>query len=243
MTYVDIAAQNDRPEEPDGRADLGALRRRLASSLAAMVGSGSAHLSDDLLRLGEWHKVRAGDRLFRQGGAGDSMYIVVSGRLVVLREDGSTGHRVVGEVWPGESVGEMGLLARQPRSATVEALRDSVVIRLSEEAYRQIVAEHPQVVASAARLMARRSKDVMGAAAARRRSRNIAIVPLRRSVRCAEFVKSLRRAMERRGTVLMWVRAPRSRSGAPGGRHPHRCGRRLEPGRHRGSHRRAGLGR
>jgi NTE family protein len=201
---MDIATATLRTEEPAGRGDLGAIRReRLASSLAALCGSESPQLIDDLLRLGEWVRIRGGERLFRQGEPGDSMYIVVSGRLVVLREDGSTGHRVVGEIRPGESVGEMGLLARQPRSATVQASRDGTVVRISEEAFRHIVAEHPRLVACTARLMARRSKDLMGAQVARRRAKNIAIVPLRRSVRCAEFVESLRRAVERRGPTLV----------------------------------------
>ncbi|BDG02880.1 patatin-like phospholipase family protein [Anaeromyxobacter oryzae] len=170
-------------------------------------GSESPQLTDDLRSLGEWVRVRGGERLFRQGEPGDSMYVVVSGRLVALRERGSSGHRVVGEIRPGESVGEMGLLARQPRSATVQASRDSVVVRISEEAFRQIVAEHPRLVASIARLMARRSTELVGATPARQRARSIAIVPLRRSVRCADFVESLRRAMGRRGPTLVVDRA------------------------------------
>ncbi len=89
---------------------LDALRReRLAASLVALFGSADTEIADDLLRVGEWMKVSGGDRLFRQGEPGDSMYIVVAGRLVALCEDASGGRRVVGQVRPGESVGEMGL--------------------------------------------------------------------------------------------------------------------------------------
>jgi NTE family protein len=200
-TSIDIASAIQPLGTPGGRGNLlGALRReRLASSLAALFGSEDAALTDGLLRLGQWVRVRGGERLFRQGEPGDSMYIVVVGRLVALREDGAGRRRVVGQIRPGESVGEMGLLATQPRSATVQASRDSVVVRISEEAFRQVVAEHPQLLASTARLVTRRTTDLMRGVAPIERPKNIAIVPLRRSVRCAEFVEGLRRALERRG--------------------------------------------
>jgi predicted acylesterase/phospholipase RssA/CRP-like cAMP-binding protein len=172
-----------------------------------MFGSEDTPLTDGLLGLGQWVRVRGGERLFRQGEPGDSMYIVVVGRLVALREDGSGRRRVVGQIRPGESVGEMGLLANQPRSATVQASRDSVVVRISEEAFRQVVAEHPQLLASTARLVIRRTTDLMRGAAPSERPKNIAIVPLRRSVRCGEFVERLRRALERRGPTLVVDRA------------------------------------
>ena len=204
-TSINITSANQPLGTPGGRGDLlGTLRReRLASSLAALFGSEDAALTDRLLRLGQWVRVRGGERLFREGEPGDSMYIVVVGRLVALREDGSGKRRVVGQIRPGESVGEMGLLASQPRSATVQASRDSVVVRISEEAFRQVVAEHPQLLASTARLVIRRNTELMRGAAPIERPKNIAIVPLRRSVRCAEFVENLYRALARRGPTLV----------------------------------------
>jgi predicted acylesterase/phospholipase RssA/CRP-like cAMP-binding protein len=207
-TSIDITPANQPLGTHGGRGDLGALRReRLASSLAALFGSEDPALTDDLLRLGQWVRLRGGERLFRQGEPGDSMYIVVAGRLVALREDGAGGRRVVGQIRPGESVGEMGLLASQPRSATVQASRDSVVVRISEETFREVAAEHPRLLASTARLVVRRNAELMRGAAPNERPKSIAIVPLRRSVRCDDFVERLRRALARRGPTLVVDRA------------------------------------
>ncbi|ABS27375.1 patatin-like phospholipase family protein [Anaeromyxobacter sp. Fw109-5] len=207
-TPVDIAPAN-QPLETGGRGDLlGALRReRLASSLTALFGSEDAALTEGLLRQGQWVTVRGGERLFLQGEPGDSMYIVVGGRLVALREDGAGRRRVVGRIRPGESVGEMGLLAGQARSATVQASRDSVVVRISADAFREVAAEHPRLLATTARLVIRRSTDLMHGAPSSERPKSIAIVPLRPSVRCADFVERLRRALERRGPTLVVDRA------------------------------------
>src|SRR5690349_12651176 len=138
VSTLDTAAS---PELGGAHGDdvLGALRReRLAASLAALFGSADPAIADDLLRLGQWLPVRGGERLFRQGDPGDAMFLLVVGRLVAVREDGAVSRRVVGRIRPGECVGEMGLLATQPRTATVEASRDSVVVRISEDAFRRV---------------------------------------------------------------------------------------------------------
>ncbi|WP_242344652.1 cyclic nucleotide-binding and patatin-like phospholipase domain-containing protein [Anaeromyxobacter terrae] len=207
MDSLDIGTSATGP--PDRRGDvLGALRReRLAAHLVALFGSADTEIADDLLRLGEWVKVSGGDRLFGQGEPGDSMYIVVAGRLVALCADASGRERVVGQVRPGESVGEMGLLASQPRTATVQAVRDSVVVRISEQAFRQVIAKHPQLLAGAARLIIRRTTEMIRGRTSIERVKNIVIVPLRRSVAGSEFVERLRRALERRGRTLVIDRA------------------------------------
>lgn len=62
------------------------------------------------------------------------MYVVLTGRLRVFVEEAGQEDRMVGEVGRGECVGEMGVLIGGPRSATVCAVRDSELVRLSPEA-------------------------------------------------------------------------------------------------------------
>src|SRR4051812_3788123 len=78
----------------------------------------------------QWTELRSGDVLFREGDAGDALYVLVSGRLrVVLR--GSDGIDALdAEIGRGEAVGEMALLTGAPRSATIIAVRDSRLVRL-----------------------------------------------------------------------------------------------------------------
>src|SRR5262245_40799984 len=79
----------------------------------------------------EWDQIDGGETLFRQGERGEALYIVVSGRLrvTVAREDGS--EWVVREVGRGENVGELSVLTEEPRSATVSAVRDTDLARLT----------------------------------------------------------------------------------------------------------------
>ncbi|MBA3430159.1 MAG: cyclic nucleotide-binding domain-containing protein, partial [Actinobacteria bacterium] len=68
-------------------------------------------------------EIPAGRWLFRRGDAGDSMYVVLSGRLEVVTEEPEVAViRVLGR---GDAVGELALLTGSPRSASVKARRDT----------------------------------------------------------------------------------------------------------------------
>src|SRR4051812_24164840 len=80
----------------------------------------------------EWVTLTSGETLIRQGDPGDCLYVVISGRLRVVLEQGGKEVRVFREVGRGESIGEMALLTGEKRTATVYATRDTEVARLSQ---------------------------------------------------------------------------------------------------------------
>jgi NTE family protein len=67
--------------------------------------------------------VAAGEVVFRQGDAGDGLYLVVSGRLRVTVATEGTEHAVQ-DLGRGAVVGEIALLTDRPRTASVHAVRD-----------------------------------------------------------------------------------------------------------------------
>ena len=75
-----------------------------------------------------------GEVLFRQGDAGDTLYIVVNGRLRVVTHDAEGEESVLAELGTGETVGEMAVISGEPRSATVYAIRDTTLAMLSRAA-------------------------------------------------------------------------------------------------------------
>jgi putative ABC transport system ATP-binding protein len=118
------------------------------TQLADRVVEMAPHFSD-ADREPEEVKLAAGDILFRQGERGELIYHIESGLLEVYRElaDGST--EGLARIEAGNYVGELGPILNLPRSASVRALVDSVVIGYTVRAFRQ---DHPhQVVDQAAR--------------------------------------------------------------------------------------------
>ncbi len=62
-----------------------------------------------------------GETVFNEGDTGDSLFMILSGRVEVLKRFGAR-PQLVGTLGPGEYFGEMALLGRRPRSATTRAL-------------------------------------------------------------------------------------------------------------------------
>jgi NTE family protein len=106
-----------------------------------------------------WVQVPGGEVLIRQGEPGDGMFIVISGRfqVSVALEDGT--ERILGEIGRGELVGEMAILSGEPRSATVRAIRDSALVKLSKEAFERIVPQNPRAAMLIARRLVNRLKS------------------------------------------------------------------------------------
>lgn len=124
--------------------------------LQAFTGALDRRTLTDLASRMRWRHLAPGARLFRQGAPGDAVWFVVRGRLaaVVTRDDGQSVR--IGEVEPGESVGEMALVSGEPRMAAVHAIAASELLELSKEGYDTLVARAPQALARFARLMAER---------------------------------------------------------------------------------------
>ena len=58
--------------------------------------------------------------IFKEGDTGNTMYIVESGQVAVVRKDG---REVVAYMGPGNFVGEISLLLAQPRTASAGTVR------------------------------------------------------------------------------------------------------------------------
>ena len=84
-----------------------------------------------------------GEVLFKQGDPADSLYIVVSGRLRVAATANDGSETTLAELGAGETVGEMGVISGEPRSATVYATRDTQLAKLSKAALDTVVGRHP----------------------------------------------------------------------------------------------------
>jgi NTE family protein/lysophospholipid hydrolase len=156
----------DHPEAVEAVDRFVALRlRKNRLSVALEVSGMFGDLAEPTLREleaeleSEW--IEAGTTLFRQGDAGDAVYLVVSGRLRVSVDLADEGPRFLTELGFGETVGEMALLDGKPRSATVVATRDSHLARLSKDAFERLFSRRPDLLVVIAReLVARlRTQD------------------------------------------------------------------------------------
>jgi NTE family protein len=92
----------------------------------------------------QWVEIGAGEVLMAQGAPGDSAYLSISGRFRVYMAGDDGAQRVVRELGRGEVIGEMSLYTGEPRSATVVAIRDSVLAKLDKPHFEEMLARNPQ---------------------------------------------------------------------------------------------------
>ena len=83
-----------------------------------------------------------GQRIVSQGDEGDSFYIVRSGTVQVIREQKDKPPLLVAQLGAKEGFGEISLLTGQPRTATVAAATDVVVMRLPKDRFQSLLAEN-----------------------------------------------------------------------------------------------------
>jgi small-conductance mechanosensitive channel/CRP-like cAMP-binding protein len=107
----------------------------------------------------------AGEVIVRQGDTGRSLFVVHQGEVVIrLEPDG----REVARTHAGGVFGEMSLLTGDPRTATVAAARDSVVLEIDADALRDAVLNHPEALGAMSRLVVERRAGLDAAQAAAR---------------------------------------------------------------------------
>jgi diguanylate cyclase (GGDEF)-like protein len=84
-----------------------------------------------------------GDAIFKEGDSGEDVFILHSGELSAygLQSDGK--QRWLFDIHPGEFFGEMSIITHEPRSATITAAEDSVVMMLRSIDFYRIITYNP----------------------------------------------------------------------------------------------------
>ncbi len=133
-----------------------------------------------------------GSVLFEQGDPGDSMYLLLHGRLHVGIRNTETGvDDLLGEILPGEAVGEIGLITGEARTATLSATRDSLLVRIGRDAFDRMAAIDPNLLRTLANIVVGRLRDRGAHHRFRPRVSNITLLPLSSSAEIDGFAASL----------------------------------------------------
>ena len=155
-------------------ANRAITRISLERQLLQMFGSGltPADLTE-ALDAAEVVTVPAGKAIITEGEAGDDIFVIRQGSMLVEKQIG--GKPVFLRYLPaGSYVGEMAVITGDPRNATVKAAIKSEVVRVPGEAFRKILAAKPALMARARADMAER-QDLNGFIESRKESFSSAV--------------------------------------------------------------------
>jgi CRP/FNR family transcriptional regulator, cyclic AMP receptor protein len=100
---------------------------------------------------------RRHSRIVREGERGDAFYVLIDGEASVI----GRGRRI--HLRPGDFFGEMALLDGAPRSATIEAETDVLVMRIGRAPFAKMLESEPKIALAILRELAGRLRRQMPA--------------------------------------------------------------------------------
>lgn len=157
-----------RPSQipPGGRALSPAEYARLVEEMTELVDSSHLFKSLDaegrgrVLESGYVTTFSEGDILLKQGDPGDSMFLILEGKVKVETQTPS-GVVKLAELGKSACVGEVSLLTGQPRTATVTALSDVDAVAFARHRIERVLADYPKVAELLQTLVERRARDTI----------------------------------------------------------------------------------
>jgi predicted acylesterase/phospholipase RssA/CRP-like cAMP-binding protein len=151
----------------------------------------------------EWMHLKSGETLFHRGDDDDSLYIVSGGRLIAVM-DGDVGRgKLLGEIAPGEIIGEMSALFGETRCVTILAQRDSELARLPGAAVIKLFERSPQFLLRLSRIMFTRLRQSLQRSGPKGRVGSIALVILDETLSGEKIAERFRRALTKKGKVML----------------------------------------
>ena len=97
-----------------------------------------------------------GTTLFHEGEPGDSLYIVLSGKVKLGRRSSDGRENLVAVMGPSDQFGELSLFDPGPRTSTATVVTDARLARLPKSALQVWVQDRPQIAIQLLRVIARR---------------------------------------------------------------------------------------
>lgn len=110
-----------------------------------------------ILESGRTRNFRTGEVIIKQGELEKTLYVVLTGRCRAIVEL-ENGTQILGDICAGEPIGEFALFTSEPRSASVYALRPTIVLELREENYFQILSIQPSFAPHLTSILIRRMR-------------------------------------------------------------------------------------
>lgn len=157
MYYVDVNEKLSR----DRMRDEQRRSQRAVSGVAAALQNCSLFSACSkrelrlIAKLAHLKQVKKGTTLLVEGETGDDMYVLLHGSAVVRR-----GGRKLATVGAGDSIGELAVLCKAPRNATVTTETDCEIAVVSRRHMQRMIEEAPGFSRKLLEALANRVRDL-----------------------------------------------------------------------------------
>lgn len=102
----------------------------------------------------------AGEVIIKENDQAAGFFIITSGKVEVIRGDGTSQAEVLNSLGPGDFFGEMALFEGFPRVATVKAVEDTELMAMTRWDFTAEMKNHPQIAVSMLPVLVKRLREV-----------------------------------------------------------------------------------
>ncbi len=107
-----------------------------------------------IAEIAEEQPMTSGEQIFAEGEPGDALYLIVEGRVKVHK-----GEKELVRLGIRDVFGEMAVLDSEPRSASVTAVEDAVLLKIGRDDFRDILIERPEIAMGVMKVLTRRLRE------------------------------------------------------------------------------------
>lgn len=140
LSKLKAATATERPVS-GGRSPMHTIERVITLKATPMFAETEEDLLADIAAVLEEVELPAGKVIFRKGEVGDSMYLIVEGRVRVF-----DGDRTIVHLGEGDIFGELALLDPELRYASIDSVTDTRLLRLDREAFLELMSANIEIV-------------------------------------------------------------------------------------------------
>ena len=114
-----------------------------------------------LVELAQTHHFKSGELILQEGQPAIGCFIILSGKVAVIKGLNTARERVLDELGAGEIVGEMAIIDDQPHSASVRAIEDTQCIMIERWDFKAQMQAYPEIALQLLPILARRLRALL----------------------------------------------------------------------------------
>ena len=143
------------PNKPEDTV-LTTIERVIALKAADIFAGIPDNILAHIASIGEDVEVADDETFIRKGELGNCMYIIREGRVAIHDETTR-----FAELPSGEVVGEMAVLDPEPRSASVTAIEETMLLKIEKDAFDSVMVDHPGIARGVIQVLCRRLRNTI----------------------------------------------------------------------------------
>lgn len=114
-----------------------------------------------LIELTQSYSFRKGELILQEGQVGIGCFIILSGKVEVVKSINTPKEKVITELGSGEIIGEMTVIDEQPHSASVRALENTECVMIERWDFKAQMQAYPEIALQLLPILARRLRGLL----------------------------------------------------------------------------------